>query len=262
MSGGWFQPRFSRENPMARPYRDRKGSKAGAAKVLRAAAAQMVRAPARMQDVRMAGPGRGMGQEIKFFDCDVKDTNAGGPYGLQALASISGSEPASYFGGISELNCVTQGAASYQRIGNKILMKSLDLRFNVYMAGTAAAYNGVRYLVIYDSSPNGAFPAYTDIFSDNISGTPSFHSKINMANRARFTVLRDRMLPMTAGTVTGFLTVKEYIKLKHETQFKTTTGAIADITTGALYFVAFATVSSSASFGQLSNTVARIRYYD
>jgi len=259
---GYFQSRFSRENPLARPYRDRKGSKAGAAKVLRAAAAQIVRAPARMQDVRMAGPGRGLGQEIKFFDCEPVSTVVNNPYGLQYTTSITGSEPASAFTGITELNCVTQGAASYQRIGNKILMKSLDLRFNLFISGATPTYNVVRYMVIYDASPNGAFPAYTDILSDNISGAPGFHSRINMANRARFTILRDRVLDFTTASPSGIQHVKEYIKLKHETQFKSTTGAIADITTGALYLVAFASLSTSACWVQTSVMCSRIRYYD
>jgi len=259
---GYFQSRFSRENPLSRPYRDRKGSKAGAAKVLRAAAAQIVRAPARMQDVRMAGPGRGLGQEIKFFDCEPGNTAVSSPYGLQYTTSITGSEPASAFTGITELNCVTQGAAAYQRIGTKILMKSLDLRFNLFMGGSAMTYNAVRYMIIYDSSPNGAFPAYTDILSDNISGAPGFHSRINMANRARFTILRDRLIPFVAASSSSMQTIKEYVKLKHETQFKSTTGAIADITTGALYLVAFASLSTSACWVQTSVMCSRIRYYD
>jgi len=203
--------------------------------------------------------GRG---EVKFFDVFVTGPVTNSPYGLQAVhIPPTGAEPATAFAGITELNCVQQGATSYNRIGTKILIKSIDFRCNFFLAGTAPSYAGVRYMLVYDRQPNGAFPAMSDIISENISTAPTFHSGVNMANRSRFVVLRDRMLTLSAGT-DNISVCKEFIKTKLETQFKTNTGAIGDITTGAIYLIAFATLSGSASYAQLSNAHCRIRFFD
>jgi len=203
--------------------------------------------------------GRG---EVKFFDVQIVGPVTSNPYGLLTFtAPPVGGEPASAFTGITELNCVAQGATSYNRIGTKIQIKSIDFRANFFLAGSAPTYAGVRYMIVYDRQPNGAFPAFSDILSENVSSAPIFHSGVNMSNRSRFVVLRDRILTLSTGT-DNIVVCKEFIKTKLETQFKTNTGAIGDITTGALYLVAFSTLSSSAVYAQLSNAHCRIRYFD
>jgi len=202
--------------------------------------------------------GRG---EVKFFDVNIASPSAG-TFGLFVpSAPPTGSEPAVAFTGITELNCVAQGATSYNRIGTKILMKSIDFRAIFSMTGSGPTQSTFRYMIVYDRQPNGAFPAFSDILSTNISTAPSFFSGVNMANRSRFIVLRDRIQSLDADG-TGTVSVKEFIKTKLETQFKTNAGNIGDITTGALYLVAFALTGSAVSYINMSAPTCRIRYFD
>ena len=51
--------------------------------------------------------------EVKFFDLTIASPVTTGPYGLQMTsAPPSGAEPSTAFAGITELNCVEQGATS------------------------------------------------------------------------------------------------------------------------------------------------------
>lgn len=203
--------------------------------------------------------GRG---EVKFFDVNITNPVTTSPYGLFApSAPPAGAEPAVAFTGITELNCVQQGATSYNRIGTKILMKSVRLSMNISIAGSAPTSNVARVMLIYDRQPNGAFPAFSAILSDNISGAPGFNSGINMANRARFVILRDKFLTFDQNG-DQIQTVQLYVKTKLEAQFSSNAGNIGDLNTGALLLVAFATASSSGNFLQCSAITSRIRYFD
>jgi len=204
--------------------------------------------------------GRG---EVKFFDVNIASP-AAGTFGLFGpSAPPTGSEPAVPFTGITEINCVPQGATSYNRIGTKILIKSIDFRCVFTMAGTEPTHNSVRYLIVYDRQPNGAFPAFSDILSTNISTAPTFFSGVNMANRSRFIILRDRVYTQDPDGTGDIVTVKEFIKTKLETQFRTNAGNIGDITTGALYLVAFGLTGGNAvSYTNMATTSFRIRYFD
>lgn len=199
--------------------------------------------------------------EVKFFDLNIASP-AAGTFGLFAASTPpTGSEPAVPFTGITEFNCVPQGATSYNRIGTKILIKSIDFRCVFSMNGTAPTHNSVRYMIVYDRQPNGAFPAFSDIFSTNISTAPTFFSGVNMANRSRFIILRDRVQTLDPDG-SGTFSVKEFIKTKLETQFRTNTGNIGDITTGALYLVAISLTGSAASYSTMGSATFRIRYFD
>jgi len=237
-----------------------------AAKSLRQASYAAARLVAAPRGVPMYAVGHGqMGRgEVKFFDVTVTAPVSTNPYGLQAPAAPpTGAEPATAFVGITELNCVPQGATSYNRIGTKILMKSIMFNGCFFLAGSAPTYALVRYMLIYDHSPNGAFPALADILSQNIGTAPNFYSAINMSNRSRFIVLRDRVRALDPdGGEGNMISCKEFVKCKLETQFKTNTSTIGDITTGALYFVAFALTSSATTFVQVHSLSSRIRYFD
>lgn len=202
--------------------------------------------------------------EVKFFDLTIASPVTTGPYGLQMTsAPPSGAEPSTAFAGITELNCVEQGATSYNRIGTKILIKSIMFQACFSLAGTVAANDLVRYMLVYDHQPNGAFPALSTILSANIGTAPTFYGAINMANRSRFIILRDRIQAIDSDGGNGaMISVKEFVKCKLETQFKSSTSSIGDITTGAIYLVAFALSSSANTYVQMSAGSCRIRYFD
>lgn len=213
--------------------------------------------------VPMYAVGRGqMGRgEVKFFDCTVT-APASGTFGLFSQSAAVGAEPATAFTGITEVNCVEQGATSYNRIGTKILIKSIDFRASFNMVGTAPVNNSLRYMIVYDHQPNGAFPAIGDIISRNIATSPNFFTGVNMANRSRFVVLRDRIVALDPEG-TGTVNVKEFIKTKLETQFRSSTNTIGDLTTGAIYLVCFClTAGTAASYITMTSPTFRLRYFD
>lgn len=197
--------------------------------------------------------------EVKSFDGSYTAGN------LTHIAGIVGSESGSAFAGICPLNEVRQGAAFYNRVGSKIVARSLSFHADMALSGTGDNLGAtLRYMIIYDRQANGAFPTYSTIFANNDAAPNSGtgYAGLNMANRSRFQVLRDRLVTLQMGQKL-IQTVNEYIPLNHETEFKADSGTIGDISTGAFYFVAFYVNMSgtSPSIG-LSTMLSRLRYYD
>lgn len=199
--------------------------------------------------------------EVKFFDTDVTNPVVSDPYGLQLVSSATSAEPANAFAGLTVVNKVLQGATGYNRIGNKIQIKSVHLKFTVRAAGSSPGTNQMRYMVVMDRQPNGAFPLLSDILSDNISTAPGFHSGINMANRDRYVVMRNQYRSFSPAATNTYV-VDEYIRCKCDTTFKASGNTIGDISSGAIYFIAFAETSASTSYVTLSDFHSRIRYLD
>ena len=70
-------------------------------------------------------------QEIKFFDVAI--TNGTWPL----VGSAAAAEPATAFAGITELNDILQGAGAYQRVGQKVVLKSFAFKCNLELGGTS-----------------------------------------------------------------------------------------------------------------------------
>lgn len=188
---------------------------------------------------------------------------------------------------IQLLNGVQIGNSIYNRVGNKIQMKSLHLIGTIDNPQTFAAGDYFRIMVVYDRSPAiasgaGAFPAYATMFSsyDNAGGITSTaysHMNPNLVNR--FVVLADmRYSVPQCATGGGFevsasgvvdyqnkdVNVNRFIRLKGlETCYTTSTNpaAIGDISTGSLYLVVIGTAPAAQAPYQLTYS-ARLRYYD
>nr|QTE03379.1 MAG: capsid protein [Grus japonensis CRESS-DNA-virus sp.] len=142
------------------------------------------------------------------------------------------------------LNGIAQGTDNIQRIGKKIMMKSLLFNGNFYNSfGTSLSAPGGclgRFVIVYDLQANGgALPSGTDVFKLN-----TVHSALNLDNRERFRIITDFRKQVGAfktdssGLTTGSpqnAYWSKYRKLNHETIYKGTGGTSADITTGALY---------------------------
>lgn len=214
-------------------------------------------AAARVQAQTMGRP-RGMNMALEVKSYDVTCTGAA----LQAVGAVAGAEPAAAFAGIVELNNITQGTTVAQRIGNKIIMKSLLLRTSIYAPNT---YIGeVRCLVVYDRQPNGAFPALQDLLYNQPAGALTNYSSVNIANKSRFLILRDKFYNMDAAQSLVHQ-VQFYIKGRWETEYGASSGppgVIGDQRTGALYFVAYVTYGGGVGAAAINNIQSRIRYYD
>lgn len=164
---------------------------------------------------------------------------------------------------VTLLNGLISGSTATTRVGRKVAFRTFELK-GYTQANAAALANVVRYAIVLDKQPNGALPAFTDIY-DTV--TPI--ALRNISNKERFQVLWDsKLVNIVGGFVTGDFTectqhVHEHF-LKHlvNTQYNAgVVGDITDITTNSLLFVAIgdqATGTTAASFtGRL-----RLRFTD
>ena len=205
------------------------------------------------------------GREIKSFDQIV--SNAGPNYWTTA-PNVLGAEP-NVFTGLTEINLVRQGATFYNRIGNQITVKSIACSFGIVqdsLSNTGHTWRW-RYMIVYDRQPNGAFPGITDIISDNDTGACTFDSGITIANKSRFTILRDRRGVIDDAGVAA-VQVNEYIKCNLSVEYKANGGTIGDISTGAIYLICFADFNGGAGLRlqfmptSAQGATTRIRYSD
>ena len=98
--------------------------------------------PPRLPVVLPARPhtGRTSSTEVKSYDVAIRGNVLGD------VTAATGTEPGTLFGGITCLNEVLQGAAFYNRVGSKIKMISLQIKFDIYQStATAGAASNARY---------------------------------------------------------------------------------------------------------------------
>jgi len=193
------------------------------------------------------------------------------------------------------MNPVQSGGDFYKRDGAKITLKNLHIRGYIRPRATHPSGGGggstyisapgcLRMLVVYDRQPTGALPSTTDLLRSHdqagVAGT-TFISEINLNERARFTILRDRMWAVspftfnvddknyvdytgawyTGGDTLGWQ-INEFIKLKDlQTIFKGTDNplTIAHISTGAIYMLL---LRSGNDVHLQANIGWRLRYGD
>lgn len=179
------------------------------------------------------------------------------------------------------LNPTLQGTALQNRIGRKISLKSVGIRgfIRQYQGGAAASFDYLRCMLVYDRQPNGAAPVIADLLLDVDStgaATTTSLSGLNLANADRFKIIRDMYWKVddTDGNVVGAqpacvttdftrFAFKEYAKLNNmETHCNGgNAGTIADINTGALWFVTLG-LAAGANSQYSAEFTARVRYTD
>lgn len=256
---------FKTRSPYNREFRDRRAGKQASAKVLRAAATEIMRrGPARALDVRMAGPtSRSLGlAEVKYFDQSIV---------LPAVAPIWNAPvvyaaPSAAFTGMTVLNLIRQGSSAFTRIGNKVVIKSIDLKLMICCDDIAATagVSCARICLIYDRQPNGAAPAITDVFYSDPAGALTAFSGLNMRNKSRFSIIRDQFVPTDPAGPSGTM-VHLYCHGRWETEFKATTVGddIGDIATGSILLFVYKTPSRDASSSVVVTAMdCRLRYFD
>lgn len=181
-------------------------------------------------------------KEYKFVDVSFGTTNAASPV-LSAAAST-----------FYLLNGLQLGTSAYQRIGNKIAMKSCywSLTFGINAVNTIATSTSgtpqvpVRMMIVYDKQTNGALPVVSDLLSgysgiaNSTARAIDVNSPNNLNNKDRFIVLCDKRFVLSAQG-TGSRILKKYKKLSTSVSYKSgaTVGNVTDITSGGLYFIAY-----------------------
>lgn len=174
-------------------------------------------------------------------------------------------------GGIVLLNGITAGTEIFQRVGRKVIMKSILFRITIFNVPTVQDPQGtaVRIILFYDSQTNGAAPTVANVLSNMQAAayTPIATSPINLNNRDRFKVIKDWLVGNPAATYTaGNLTagapvtkaMKCYRKLNHDVIFQGTGATAADIASGGLFLLIIADVSNAKAV----DYDARIRFQD
>lgn len=161
------------------------------------------------------------------------------------------------------LNVIPQGATESQRIGRKVVVKSIQMRHicTYVPAADTQGSTGIVVCLVLDKQANGAAPGITDIFTTNSAVT----AMINLANSERFVVLKRFAFTMAAQAgVQGAFARADYLidyykKLDIPLEFDQTSGALTTVKSNNLLLVAGSTGLDDVVL--LSGTT-RIRYAD
>lgn len=169
-------------------------------------------------------------------------------------------------GTIALINTVSQGTSVQQRVGKKVSLRGLQIRGNMVNSGAAAVANDVAYMIVYDKRPSGALPSISDILV-----SANANSMNNDNNAGRFKILK-RVDAVLLGRTDAIANVQDtsmlgedcYLDLKGiPTTYKSaTTGAIADIEEGALYYVCVGVNTAVSTAAAQHNFFCRLRFVD
>ena len=196
-----------------------------------------------MQAIRTGGwANPSLGGELKYID-----TNANTALTFASSAFSTG----------VLLNGVAQGSDATARIGRKMVMKSLLLRWTWNLASTSTGGSPVRVMVVYDKQANATAPAITDVLV-----VDSFIGQNNLNNRDRFVVLCDYLSEPIGSNGDTSVGGVIYKRLNLETMFNSgSAGTIGDITSGSVYLF----VAQTGGIGVVNPTFnwrARVRFTD
>jgi len=163
------------------------------------------------------------------------------------------------------LNGIATGTDFTDRIGRKVNLKSLFIRYNVGPEDQTVTDNLVRILVVYDNQTNGAAPIIGDVLKSANS-----LSQLNLNNRDRFKVLWDKEIQLTFASNTATVAVsfgqngycgKKFKSLRNlEMIFGGTAATVASIQTGSIYLITIG--SATAGAASTFSFSSRIRFVD
>lgn len=211
----------------------------------------------------------------------LKSVDMKGPFNqvLNSTGAVGGQNTNKPF------NAIQAGTGFFNRIGNRITMKSLHLVGTLTTTAnvTAGIVEYLRIMVVYDKQANGAAPAITDILLDTAQDATSVTnawSSTNINNRDRFLILMDDRIDIPNNAATALtaeqqsimpqggdqqeVNINRFIKLNDlEAMYKASSSpaVIGDITVGALWLVTLGTAAAGAEGYQLTYN-ARLRYHD
>lgn len=158
------------------------------------------------------------------------------------------------------INGLAPGTAANQRIGMKVMIRSIELR--MWLNCDAASVNTIaRIALVLDKQSNGAPGAAADVW-DNKATPYNVVTIRNLANRKRFKIMWDQSFPVS--TQDPVHQHHLYMKLKKPiiTEYNAgIAGTIADIASNSLYLYSWSNDNTGAN--QVSYTfVVRVRYTD
>lgn len=159
------------------------------------------------------------------------------------------------------LNGTATGTDFTNRIGRKVCWKSFLITGLIQVQDAAVDANLWRIMVVYDSQPNGALPAITDVLTQATATAP-----MNLNNRDRFRVLMDKMGTLGYYNAASGLAdktstmIRKYKRINLETIYDGTTAAIADIQSGSIFLLTIGT--NANGLGSQCWIHVRMRFVD
>lgn len=180
------------------------------------------------------------------------------------MCDVSGSNVTSLAAGaLTLLNGISQGTDYTNRIGRKIMMKSLLFRFSIFPNTAASSPQGniVRVLLVCDLQANAAAAIPADVLQ-----TVDYQSPLNLNNRDRFKIFWDKFLMLEANYYPAFILTagspsahmrQIYKKMNIEVINVGTGATIGSIQTGALYVLVISKVD-----GTVYDFNSRVRFLD
>jgi len=187
--------------------------------------------------------------EVKFLDTATA-----------FLFDTTGEVPAT-----GQLNLVPQGVEESQRVGRKITIKSINIRWVISAGAGTTASDTLRLMLVQDTQANGAAATYSGVGGVLESDTVTAFR--NLENSNRFIVLKDWFFSLnpTAGIVGAFnstqksITFNKKCNIPIEFDSSASTGAIGTIRSNNLFLLARGGVVDD---GYQCTGVVRIRYTD
>ncbi len=127
---------------------------------------------------------QGPAAELKFHDVDL-DSGA-----ISATGAVT-----------ATVNIIPQDVTEKTRVGRKCTIKSIGWRYKLSLpeqdaVATPTASDIVRVIMFLDKQANGATAAVTDLLE-----SADYQSFNNLANKSRFRVLHDAMIPLNYPTL-------------------------------------------------------------
>lgn len=195
-------------------------------------------------------------QKIYINRCQKEIHTLDTVIGLEAPSAVTNAN-------VKVLNLVREGSAYYERIGSQVFNRSLHIRGTIQVnQQTTPTMRYVRVAVVWDARPSGVAPAISDVFADSNSAKNTDHlSYTDVLQQDRFVVLKDRVWTfMPSGSEQAGGTTDAYVwgntdftmncKLFGRvgtTVFKANGGTIGDISTGALYIMAWGNILTGSA---------------
>jgi len=157
-------------------------------------------------------------------------------------------------GSVTPLTLVATGSGPTERVARSVKWVEAQMRFQL-IAGIPVPTQpyAARVLFVWDRQPSGVLPAALDIFDDLGTGVLQSWSPPRMEKMDRFFILWERMYPLNLQT--DQCIHLENLRLELEScvsVFSGSTAAITDVSTGALYMVAFSDENSGSGITDAS----------
>lgn len=158
------------------------------------------------------------------------------------------------------LDGITPGTRAFERIGNRVTIKSLELRINVGTTTAVASSQFCRWIVVLDRQSNASTPTLANILNPG-----TYFGVRNLDNRRRFKIIMDNQFTIgVSSTDTNKREWHVYMKFRKPLIVDYNgggSGGISDIASNALWLVSIGTNVPGVNAAAMDGT-SRIRYLD